>query len=169
MADCTVWNWIRKLGMIGKGLGVGASRAARPLQQMKVPLCLRDIFPNLLTQGFDRRKLDFVPQAFEKADLDFGLGRQFEWMEIEQVGLDREQLRPKRRSIANIRDRIKSFRPNASPCNVDAILRNQFFVARQVDRGYRVFRSISAPAARSTQECRMAAPAGAEPGSPVPR
>ena len=48
--------------------------------------------------------------------------------------------------VANVGDRIKTFHSYASPGDVDAILRNQFFVTRQVDGRDGVLRAVTASA-----------------------
>src|SRR5271168_1897736 len=107
---------------------------------MEVSARLVDIASNLLPQNFDGRKLDLVAQALQKADLDLRLRREFDGMEIEQVGLDGEKLRPEGWTIPHIRNRIESLRAHPRAGNVDAVLGDQFFVAGQVDGRHRIFR-----------------------------
>src|SRR5208282_6749414 len=61
-----------------------------PSQQMEIPLRLLHVAANLLAQGLDRRKLDFIPQSLEETDLDLGLRRQFNGMEVQQVRFNRK-------------------------------------------------------------------------------
>src|ERR1700739_99827 len=60
--------------------------------QMKIPPRLLHISCNLLSQRIDRRKLELLSNALQKQHLDFGLRRQFNRMEIQKVGLDRERI-----------------------------------------------------------------------------
>src|SRR5450432_3824166 len=126
-------------------------RADRPAQKMKITARLPYIAADLLAQSFDRWEFDFIPQAFEETNLNFGLGRQVNRMEIQQVRLDGEQFCAKRRAIADVGDRIEALRAHSRPCDVDAVLGNQFFVARQVDGRHGVFRAVAAPASRRSQ------------------
>jgi len=91
-------------------------------QQMKIPPRLLHIASNLLAQRIDGRELDFVAQAVEKADFDFRFRRQFNGVEIEQMGLDGKQFCAEGRTVADIRGRIENFCSYASPGGINTVL-----------------------------------------------
>src|ERR1022692_995686 len=142
-------------------------------QPSQIPLRLSHIPPDLFFQGFDRRKLDLIAQAIQKMKFDFGLGRQFKRMKIQQVRFNGKRVGAKSRTVPNIRDRIEAFVAHARAGDIDAVFRNNLFVARQVNRRDSVFRSVTAPApggrenAEGTRQ-QMASPADAARGNQFP-
>ncbi len=62
-----------------------------------------------------------------------------------------ERIRPKRRTIAHIRDGIKTLRSHARARDINAILGHKLFIARQIDGGNGVLRAESAPTPRRAQ------------------
>src|SRR5208282_1176330 len=123
---------------------------------MKVSSSLLYIPRDLLAQRLHGRKLDLITQPIEEADFDFALRRQFEWMKVQQVRLNGKRICTKRRTIAHIRHGIKPLGPHARPRDIDAVLRHELFVARQVDGGHGVLRAITAPAPRRGQNTEWA-------------
>src|SRR5580704_13319644 len=118
---------------------------------MKIPSRFLNIPRDLLAQRLHRRKLDLIAHPVEKTDLDFALRRQIKGMKVQQVSLNRKRIRPKRRTIAHIRDRIEALLPNPRTRDINAILRDKFFIARQIDGRNGVLRAQPTPAARSAQ------------------
>ena len=72
-------------------------------------------------------------------------------MKIQQMRLDRKQLRPEGRAIPHISNRFKRFLPHPRARNVDPILRNQLLIPCQVDSRHCVLRPITAPSSRRPQ------------------
>ena len=56
-----------------------------------------------------------------------------------------------RRTIADVGDGIEALAAHPGARDVDAVFRDQFVVARQVDGGHGVFRSVAASAARGRE------------------
>src|SRR5271166_6497548 len=102
---------------------------------MKIPSRLLYIARDLLAQCLDRRKLDLIAYTVEKTDFDFALRRQFNRMKVQQVSLDGKRIRPKRGTIADVRDRIKALCLHARARDVNAIFGYKLFITRQIDRG----------------------------------
>src|SRR5208282_706227 len=71
---------------------------------------------------------------------------EFERMKIQQVRLNGKRIGAKGGPVADVRDRVKAFVAHAGAGYVDAVFRHEFFVARQVDGGDGVLRSIAASA-----------------------
>src|SRR5262249_53555960 len=69
-------------------------------------------------------------------------------MEVEQVGLDREGIRPKGRTITDVGNGIESLTVHARSRHVDAIARDQFTVWPQVDGRDRVLAAVTATSGR---------------------
>src|ERR1039458_618745 len=67
-------------------------------------------------------------------------------MEIQQVDLDGEGVRPKGWPVSHVGHRLETFASDAQPRNVNADGGDQFVVARQVHRRHRVFVPIAASA-----------------------
>ena len=80
-----------------------------PSQPPQILLRLPHIPPNLLFQRFDRRKLDLIAQPIQKINFNFRLRRKFQRMKIQQVGFDGKRIAAKRRTVPDIRDRVKAF------------------------------------------------------------
>src|SRR3984957_17231101 len=114
---------------------------------MKVSPGFFHVPANLLSQSVYGRELDLIAQTFEEADFNFSFRSQVQGMEAQQVGFDGIQIRSKCRTVAHIRDRIKTLAADARPGDVDAVLGNEFLVAGQVDGGHGVFRAVAAAAA----------------------
>src|SRR5579864_6134944 len=70
--------------------GKGSYGPSTKPKQMEISPGLLHIPRNLLAQSLDRRKLDLIPQSLQKADLNFGIRRQFERMKIQQMRFDGE-------------------------------------------------------------------------------
>src|ERR1700686_2259763 len=70
-------------------------------------------------------------------------------MKIQQVRFDRKRVAAKRWTIPNIRDRVKALFAHPRARDINAILRNQLFVAGQINCRHGVLRSIAAPASGS--------------------
>src|SRR5271166_705086 len=122
----------------------------------QILLGLSNVSSDLFLKRFYRRKLDLIAQAVEKVELDFGLRRKLERVKIQQVGFYGKRIGPKGWPLSHVRDRIEALDFMAAadprPCDVYAILRNQFFIVRQIDSGDRIFRPISAAPAGSGEK-----------------
>src|SRR5208282_4720189 len=75
-------------------------------------------------------------------------------MKIQQVSFNGKRIRAKRGPISNVSDRIETLAvistADSRTGDVNAILRHEFFIVRQIDRRDGIFRPISA----STAGCR---------------
>jgi len=89
-----------------------------------------------------------VAQALEEADFDFALRCQFNGMKVQQMRFNGKRVRTKRRAIADVSNGFKLLRTHPRTSNVDAIVRDKLFIARQIDGGHGVLRSQPAPASR---------------------
>src|ERR1700722_292303 len=118
---------------------------------MEISSCLLYVAPDLLAQSLDRRKFDFIAQPIEKANLHLALRRQFDGMKVQQVSLDGKRIRSEGWAVSYIGYRIKAFCTHACPRDVDAILWNKFFIARQIDGRHRVLGAVAAAAAGRAQ------------------
>ena len=78
---------------------------------MKISPRLLHIAAYLLAQRVNRGKFNLIPHPLQKTYFNFGLRRQFNGMEIQQMRFDRKQFCSKRWTIAHIRDRIKPLVP----------------------------------------------------------
>ena len=87
------------------------------------------VFADLGSERFDRRELDFVTQAVEEVNFDFGIRTEFDWVKIQQVGLNRERVRAEGRPGADVGDGIEALFTNPGAGDVNAILGNELFVA----------------------------------------
>src|ERR1700753_4178481 len=72
-------------------------------------------------------------------------------MEVKQVGFEPEKFVAKCGAVADVSDGIEAFVSDACPGNVDTILGNELFVAREIDGGHSVFRSVAAAPAGGTE------------------
>src|SRR5438132_3360665 len=113
---------------------------------MKIPPCLLHVASDLFAQCFHRRKLDLIAYASEKTDLDFALRRQLYGMKVQQVGFDGEGFCSKGWTIAYVCHGIKALGCHARPTDVDAVLGDELFIAREIDGWHSVFRAQAAPA-----------------------
>src|ERR1700693_5747695 len=62
------------------------------------------------------------------------------------MGFNGKQFRSKGRTVAHARDRFDVLCPDSRAGDVDAVFGHKFFVAREVDGGHRVLRSVAAAA-----------------------
>src|SRR5271157_5217758 len=70
-------------------------------------------------------------------------------MKIQQVSFNGKRFRAKRWTVSHIRDRVETFIAHAGPRDIHAVLRHEFFIARQINRGHSVFRPVPASPPRS--------------------
>src|SRR5882762_5894016 len=70
-------------------------------------------------------------------------------MKIQQVGLDGKRIAAKRRTVADVSDRVKAFVTYTRASHIDAVLGHEFFVVRQIDSRDGIFRPIAASASGS--------------------
>src|SRR5579862_1591692 len=115
------------------------------LRQPEIPPRLVHVFRDLLAQSFDRRKLDLRPQALEEEQLQFGVGQQFDGMEVKDVAFDGEGFGAEGGAIANIGHRLEALPVDTQPGDVYAVGRNQLVIAREVDGGHSVLVAVAAP------------------------
>ena len=57
---------------------------------MEVSARFAHIARDLFAQRIHRRKLDFVAQAMQEINLDFGVGRQFDGMKVQEMAFNRK-------------------------------------------------------------------------------
>jgi hypothetical protein len=81
---------------------VSAAPTPQP-EQMKISPRLLHVARNLFSQRVHRRKFDLIPQSLEEADLNLSVRGKFQRMEIQQMGLNREQFVPKSWPIPHVR------------------------------------------------------------------
>src|SRR5208282_5670788 len=121
------------------------------VQSPEILFGLGHVPPDLLFQRFDGRKLDLVAQAIEEVKFNFGFRREFKRMEIQQVGLDGKRVAAESRAVPDVGDRVEALiliaAAEAGAGDIDAVFGDEFFVARQVDSGYGVLRSVAAASA----------------------
>ena len=122
-------------------------------QQMKKASSFSYVLANLLAQGLHRRKFDFVAEPSEKINFDFRFWIQFDGMEVEQMGFDRKRLGAEGGTIADVGDGVEALIAHAGSSDVNAIFRNQFFIAAQIDGGNGVFGAVSAAPPGQWTEC----------------
>src|ERR1035441_712135 len=82
-------------------------------------------------------------------------------MEIQQVALDGEGVRPEGWPVSHVGHRLETFIPDTQPRDVHPDGGNQFVVARQVHRRHRVFVPISSSASWIREDAEGAAEQGA--------
>src|SRR5215472_795757 len=103
-------------------MGVGILTAYRELVcKPEVSLRFSHVFPDLLSQRLDRGELDLPTPPLQERDLNSALRSDIDGMEVEQVGLDREGIRPKGRTITDVGNGIESLTVHARSRHVDAI------------------------------------------------
>ena len=117
-------SWNRSTSL-GRGLGAGFDRCLDPLDQGKIPPCFANVSANLLTQGVDGIKFDFIAQPFEKEQLNLRLGRERNGMKVEQVRFDGKRVCAEGWAVTNVRHRVEAFFANTRARDVDAV-RNPF-------------------------------------------
>src|ERR1022692_4919787 len=82
-------------------------------------------------------------------------------MEIQQVALGGEGVRPESWAVSHVGHRLETFASDAQPRNVNPDGGDQFIVARQVHRRHRVFVPIAASAPWIREDAEGAAEQGA--------
>src|SRR5271167_3546656 len=73
-------------------------------------------------------------------------------MEVQQVALDGERVRPKRGTIADVGHSVETLATDAQPGDVNAIGRDELVVAREVDGRHRVLVAVTATATGSRDD-----------------
>src|SRR5262249_15502556 len=125
----------------------------RERSEVEEPPRFVNVLCDLITQCVYGWELDFIPQTLEKKDLNFGIDTQLYGMKIQQVRLDGERICSEGRPVADIRDRLEAFLAYTAARDINAIFRNELFVAIQIDRRYSVLAAIAATAAGSREDC----------------
>jgi hypothetical protein len=57
---------------------------------VKISAGFLHIAGNLLAQSVNRGEFDFIAQALQEADFDFGLGSEFDGMKVKQMSFNRK-------------------------------------------------------------------------------
>src|SRR5437868_14531417 len=107
-----------------------------------------DVMGDLLPQCVHRWEFDFTAQAAQKMDFHFCVRREFQRVEVEEVGLDSERIGAEGWAVSDVCDGIKALFAYAGPGDVHPILRHQFVIAAQINCRNRILRAEAAPPPR---------------------
>src|SRR5215467_11226263 len=88
---------------------------------------------------------------------NFSVGSDCDRGKVQHVGFDSERVSPECGTVSDIRDRVKALRPYACASDVNAVFRNEFLVAAEVNRRHGVLGTESATSARRGKNAEGAA------------
>src|ERR1700722_8658805 len=107
-----------------------------------------DVAADLVAQRFGRGKALLGAEAAQESQAEGCVFGEFDGVEVEQVGLDGEGIRAEGGAVADVGDAGEDFGGCAGAdgeCgDIDAVGRQQFGIAGQIDGGDGVFAAVSA-------------------------
>src|SRR5512146_1120770 len=103
------------------------------MEEMEVAAGLMNVGGDLGAKFIHGRKLDFRAQAAKKEQLHLRFRVEVEGMEVEEMSFDGERFGAKSRAFSHVGYRIETFLGHARAGDVNAIARDQFLIAAEVN------------------------------------
>src|SRR6516164_189412 len=119
-------------------------RRSQQMAQTEVAFSAADIAADLLAQSLRRRPANLIAKPVQEREGEgCGFG-EIDWVEVEQVGFDRERVGAEGGAIADVGDGVEGLACNGKGRNVDAVSRDELRVGGKVDGRHSVFGAVSA-------------------------